>query len=95
MSTFSEEQRVSFLLGIRTECQSSNVRAAWYVSDQEGGALYIEFKGPDGGPGTVYWWFGIPFSVAESFAAADSKGHWCWVHFNWPRVTYDGKFALA
>ena len=92
--TFDEEQTAAFLLGVRTECTSSNVAAAWYEADQENGTMFIEFDGK-GKPNTVYWWHNQPYDVATSFANASSKGVWVWSQYNWPKVTYDGKFTLG
>lgn len=82
MARFSDEETASFLLGVPTACQSSNVREATYV--EEARTLVIEFHS-----GGQYSYPGVGFELAEEFAFATSKGQFIWDRFrrrNWPFV---------
>ena len=42
------------------------------------GTLYIQFKGPTGGPGDAYSYEDVPIKVWNAGISAPSKGHWFW-----------------
>lgn len=42
------------------------------------GDLYIQFKGPKGGPEDVYVYYDVPIRVYKKLVAAPSKGHSFW-----------------
>lgn len=45
------------------------------------GDMYIQFKGPNGGPGDIYVLYDVPVKLYRKLVAAPSKGHTYWQYF--------------
>lgn len=67
---------------VRTK--SSNIWSyAINVKDTEKdiGDVYVQFKGPRGGPGDIYVLYDVPTRLYRKWMSAPSKGHFYWKYF--------------
>lgn len=50
------------------------------IKDDKGqvGDVYVQFKGPNGGPGDVYRYYDVPIRVWRQCVSSTSKGHAVW-----------------
>lgn len=62
------------------------------------GDVYVQFKGPRGGPGDVYVLYDVPIKVYKQFISAPSKGHAYWKllrnNYYYSKLTGDKKGKL-
>lgn len=71
--------------------KSSNVWARCInVKDRKSkvGDMYVQFKGPNGGPGDIYVLYDVPVVLYRRWISAPSAGHFYWQFFK-------GKFVFA
>ena len=81
--------------------RSSNVWAYKInVKDRKNnfGDVYVQFKGPNGGPQDVYVYYDVPVKLYRQWVTAPSKGHFFWVHirnnFKYSKLTGDKRGKL-
>ena len=43
------------------------------------GDVYVQFKGPNGGPGDIYVLYDVPVSVYRKWVVSPSKGHFYFI----------------
>lgn len=62
------------------------------------GDLYIQFKGPRGGPEDVYVLYDVPVRLYRRLVTAPSKGHFYWQYlrnnFKYSKLTGDKRGKL-
>lgn len=62
------------------------------------GIVYVQFKGPKGGPGDVYCYYDVPTIVYQKLLSANSKGHAFWKYlrgkFLYSKLTGDKKTKM-
>lgn len=62
------------------------------------GDLYVQFKGPHGGPEDVYVLYDVPVKLYKRFITAPSKGHFYWQYlrnnFRYSKLTGDKRGKL-
>ncbi len=62
------------------------------------GDLYVQFKGPRGGPEDVYVLYDVPVKLYKRFITAPSKGHFYWQYlrnnFRYSKLTGDKRGKL-
>lgn len=62
------------------------------------GDLYIQFKGPHGGPDDVYVYYDVPVKVYKRLISSSSKGHAFWQlirnNFKYSKLSGDKKGKL-
>lgn len=62
------------------------------------GDLYVQFKGPTGGPEDLYVLYDVPVRLYRRFITAPSKGHFYWMYlrnnFNYSKLTGDKRGKL-
>lgn len=62
------------------------------------GDVYIQFKGPKGGPGDIYVYYDVPIIVWRRFIASPSRGHYFWQYirnnYTYAKLTGDKKTKL-
>lgn len=71
-----------------------NVRKA----DDRTGDVYVQFKGPNGGPDDIYVYYDVPVVVYRKWHTAPSKGHFFYQYirnnFKYAKLTGDKKTKL-
>lgn len=71
--------------------KSSNVWSyCIYIKDRRDktGDVFVQFKGPKGGPGDVYRYYDVPISIWHKVLSSPSKGHAVWQYLR-------GKYIYA
>ena len=82
--------------------KSSNVWAyRLFMRDRHDktGDLIVQFKARDGGPGDVYQYYDVPFTLFRRWQATTSKGHFFWKYirnyYKYSKLTGDKRGKLA
>ena len=82
--------------------KSSNVWAyRLFMRDRHDktGDLIVQFKARDGGPGDVYQYYDVPFTLFRRWQATTSKGHFFWKYirnyYKYAKLTGDKRGKLA
>ena len=59
------------------------------------GNVYVQFKGPNGGPDSIYVYFDVPIVIYRRWLTAPSKGHYFWQYirnkYQFAKLTGDKK----
>lgn len=62
------------------------------------GDVYVQFKGPNGGPGDLYVYYDVPVVVYRRWLGAPSKGHFFWQYirgvYTYAKLTGDKKTKM-
>lgn len=82
--------------------KSSNVWAyRLFMRDRHDktGDLIVQFKARDGGPGDIYQYYDVPFTLFRRWQATTSKGHFFWKYirnyYKYAKLTGDKRGKLA
>lgn len=60
--------------------------------------VYVQFKGPNGGPDDIYVYYDVPIIMYRRWLSAPSKGHFFWKYirnnYQYAKLTGDKKTKL-
>lgn len=71
-----------------------------FIADRKDktGRVFVQFKGPKGGPGDIYSYYDVPITLWRRFVTAPSKGHFLWQYirgkFPYDKLTGDKKTKM-